>query len=334
MKTTLKMTVVAFSVALTACGGGGGSTSTTPPVSQTCANGALDYPTCTPGVTPAKLQTSVPTPTYSAASEEVLAFNEINSFRKAVGLGLLAQNVKLDVSAQNHVNYVANTQIIGHDEVASKTGFTGVTAQDRANFAGYNAGVGEVVAGNGAVAAVRSLINSVYHRDILLLQPIVDIGIGTNQTWVKPVVIDFGFGGKQNNASNFVTTYPLNGQANLPLAMNPEAPSPLADVSGNAFGTSTSSPISFYAAYGTTVSVNSFTVTKDGQNSPLPMKLITASNDINKMVDTNTAHLLGSSPFAANTKYNVSFNGTVNGVAVSKTWSFTTGSSLFVGGGV
>jgi hypothetical protein len=40
---------------------------------------------------------------------------------------------------------------------------------------------------------------------------------------------------------------------------------------------------------------------------------------------SNFAFIVGRAPFKANTTYNVSFKGTVNGAVVSKSWSFTTG---------
>lgn len=336
MKTTLKMTVVALSVALTACGGGGSSgTSTvtppvTPPISQTCPNGALDFPTCTPAVTPANLQLTVPTPTYQASSDELVTFTELNAFRKLMGLGLLAQNSALDLAAKNHSAYIVKNQIFGHLEDAAKSGFTGANPQDRAYFTGYKGFASEAVGVGAAPIGIRGLINTIYHRDGIAFQGFKDVGISFNGGWTTPVVIDLGAEKLQNNASNFTTTYPVDGQVNIPLTMMVESPNPFPDLStaNSDFPTKTSSPISFYSAAGTTVNVGSFTVSQFGQTSPLNVRLLNSVNDPNKSIQPNVVHIIGNAPFQPNTKYVVNFVGTVNGVAVNKTWSFSTGSNL------
>jgi hypothetical protein len=84
------------------------------------------------------LQTSVPTATYAAASQELSYFTRINAFRQANGLGLLAQNALLDEAVRNHVAYFEHVQsgdtII---EAPANTGFTGATPQDRCDHVGY-----------------------------------------------------------------------------------------------------------------------------------------------------------------------------------------------------
>ena len=330
-----------LSLILAACGGGGGSTSTTtpvtPPVSQTCANGASDYPTCTPPVTPGNLQQTVPAPTYLATSDEVVTFNELNGFRKAIGLGLLAQSLPLDTASRNHSTYIVTNQIFSHVEDSTKPGFTGVNPSDRDTFAGYTSATlgGEVIGGGSAPTGIRGLINTIYHRDLLAFQGFTDVGISYMNGWSNPLVIDFGSKKAQVNASNFTTTYPFDKQINLPLTMMVESPNPFPDLStsNSDFPTKTSSPISFYSVAGSTLSVTSFTVMQAGQTTPLSVRLLTAANDPNKDVQPNVAHIVGNAPFTANTQYVVNFVGSVNGIAINKTWSFTTGSSLNIGGG-
>lgn len=343
MKIHNKYLSILIVLILSACGGGSGGVSTpvavTPPVTciapQVLTNGACVTPA--PTVTPAKLQTSVPTPTYLAGSEELAAFNEFNGFRKMMGLGPVAQNVKLDLAANNHANYEVVNLVFGHTEDPSKTGFTGVTPGDRMKFAGYAWGFTEMGAGGGGKIGVRSLMNSIYHRDGVALQQIIDVGFGFNSGWVKPLFVETGLGAGlgQNNASDFVTTYPVDLQTDLPLAMGGESPSPFTDIDSttNDVLTKTTSPVSIYSALGTTLAVTSFTVTEDGQTTPLDVRLITKENDINKFIGPNVVHIVGKAPFNVKTKYNVSFTGNVNGVALVKKWSFTTGTSLNIGGG-
>jgi LysM repeat protein len=78
----------------------------------------------------------------SGTPAEVLA--EINAYRAANGLGPLAENVYLDIAAQNHVNWMAATGTYSH------TGEGGSTYTDRALAAGYGEGQGVRVTENWA----------------------------------------------------------------------------------------------------------------------------------------------------------------------------------------
>lgn len=333
-------------IVMTACGGGGnntginntgtgntgstGSTGVTCTAPQVLVNGVCTTPA--PSVTPANLQTSVPAPTYAASSNELAAFNEINAIRKLIGLGLLAQNALLDKSANNHMKYgVANPTSNPHFEDPLKAGFTGVSPTDRAAFVGYTGNVGEVLSFGNGLDAVKGLMNTIYHRDILLDQTTEHIGISFIPTDIAPVVdIDLGIIKGQRNASDFVTTYPFDGQKNLPLQMAPETPSPFG-LTGPEYSTKTSSPVAFYSASGTTLAVSSFTVSQ-GSNI-VTGRLLTNTSDTTGLITKHAASWLGSAPFQPNTTYTASFTGTVNGVAVSKTWTFTTGTSAQLGGG-
>lgn len=345
MKKQLLASIIS-AVILSACGGGSGGVSTpvavTPPVTciapQVLTNGPCVTPA--PTVTPAKLQTTVPTPTYLAGSEELAAFNEFNGFRKMMGLGLVAQNLNLDTAAKNHANYIGLNQILGHVEDPLKSGYTGVYPLDRQRFAGYTGdglyGAGEVIGtmGTGKIS-IRQLVNTMYHQEGIFAQQISDIGLGFTAAWFKPLVVNTGITKILNNASDFVTTYPVDTQTDLPLTMQAETPNQFSDLNAtnNDYATKTSSPISIYSAERTLLSVTTFKVVEDGQTSALDARLVTRSSDENKMIGDNTVFLVGKAPFKANTKYNVSFTGNVNGVALVKNWSFTTGTSLNLGGG-
>jgi len=348
MKKNLKfIALMTASFTLSACGGGGSSTETntstnsnsnpiqqpvTPPVT----------PPITPPVTPpldsGHLQTTVPVPTYAATTAELFTFNEINTFRKALGLGLVSQNTALDKAAVNHVNYISINKTPGHIESPVLQGFTGKSPTDRQVFAGFTGKVlgGEVISFAPMPQAIYSLINSVYHRDIIAAQYITNMGLSYGAGWGSPLAVEFGSITLQNNSPTFTTNYPLDGQVGLPLATFAEFPSPLPNTinSLSDFATKTSSPITFYSAFGTALTVKTFTVTAAGSITPLASSLITSSSDENKLVGSNTAHLIANAPFLANTKYTVKFEGSIDGIAISKAWSFTTGTSLDVGSGI
>ncbi|MEM8515112.1 hypothetical protein RCH14_004472 [Massilia sp. MP_M2] len=357
MKAKLSFIGVTLSVLLAACGGGGGDsapannggtptgntpavpTPTQPPVVTT-------PPVVTPppvSVTPADLQTTVAAPTYTAGSQELMFFNGLNDFRAKLGLGLLAQNTKLDAANQNHVKYLMTNQDVNfsavdpktgrpffHLEDATRAGFTGVTELDRANFMQYGGVyVGESGAygrGLGAGVALSDLIATVYHRAGLMYQFPRDVGISIANDQFQTVVMTFGYNTQgQKNASDYFGSYPADKQTNVPLAAYMETPNPMPEVALADYSTKTSFPINVVSATDTTLSVTTFTVTEAGQSSPLEVRLLTKATDPNKMLTGNIAFIVGKAPFKPNTTYNVRFDGAINGVNTVKVWSFTTG---------
>ncbi len=317
---------------LAGCGGGGGGSS-----------GSSTTPTGPTG-TSANLQ-QAQTPSYATGSDQLTEFTIINNFRAANGLGPLNQNSKLDASAAAHVIYCSqNTP--SDTETTGAPGFTGVTVQDRAVAQGYAGVTGEVLATDylsgsadapfGATAA-NGYLGTVYHRAVLLNQQMTDIGIGFSQFNTTLVgqpavqrinVVNVGYSGQgQNNASAYVGVYPASGMTSVPLHAIIEEPNPFPSLtSQDQLNTNTAFPISIAVASGQTLTVTSFTVTAAGQTSSMPSTLIT-STDVNLASSPNVAFLVANQAYTANTTYNVAFSGSANGTAVTKSWSFTTGSN-------
>lgn len=277
----------------------------------------------------------MPTPTYAAASDELAFFNAYNAFRSKVGLGLMAQSKELDMASANHVNYLITnsdidfSKVSAHEESATRPGFTGVTNFDRAKFAKY-AGTyttEQITYGAGA-SGLDKLLATVYHRVTMMHQGARDFGVKVGANAAKDIVLMLGGtqGNDQRNAGDFVTGYPYDKQTGVGRTTWPESPNPYQDLSLNDYATKTSYPVSFTSEASTTLKVESFTITEAGQSAALDTRLITADNDYLKKLPPNVAFVVGRAPFKANTTYNVSFKGTVNGAAVSKSWSFATGS--------
>ena len=296
-------------------------------------------------MTPGNLQTTVPTPTYAAGSQELAFYTAYNAFRQAEGLGLLAQNTKLDTADQNHLKYhFTNTDLnfqsidpatgrpLFHIEDPKRPNFTGVQELDRANFAQYG-GIyvgesGTYGSGQGAVAALNLLLGGVYHRAGLMFQGPKDFGIAIGTDALQTTVMTFGFvTTRQSNASNYFGFYPAANQTGVPLYAAAEVPNPYPDLSYDDYAAKTSYPINVVSADGTALAVTTFTVTESGQSAPMSARLLTQANDTNKELQGNTAFLVANTSFKPNTVYNVSFVGTVNGANVTKTWSFTTSNS-------
>lgn len=321
-------------VLLSACGGGSGG--------QTTPSNTVP-PVVTPTVTPANLQTSVVAPNYPLPQANNV-FNEINLFRSLQGLGLFKQDLSLDISTNNHNNYCDINQCYSHTEETGRQGFTGINPGDRAVYANYgSSNVSEVATGisyltpnNVEKSLVGSLINTVYHRGALMSQTATDIGIsylvkslnvpGAPSTlFTVRLYIDLGKKKTQNNASDFVTVYPRDNQNDVILFMNTEEPNPVPDLemSQDAVSKGTSSPVSIMFAEGSVVKVDSFIIKNSTSGIEFPTRTISYSTD--KLVTPNSVYSIGKQPFEKNTKYKADFIGTVNGVTVKKSWTFTTG---------
>ena len=201
---------------------------------------------------------------------------------------------------------------------------------------------GEVIAFSGDISnpnaqAIDNLINSVYHRNGMMTQSFTTVGMAS-ETTIDPLYTDFGATTFQRNAGDYVGIYPANQQTGVWLTHSPESPNPFyqeMDATQDNMCTKTSSPISIATESSTTLSVTSFTVTEAGQTSPLDARLITkaTSTQDNSYLGTNVAYLIGKAPFKPSTTYTVHFvgkatgnaTGTANGLAIDKTWTFTTG---------
>lgn len=333
-------------IVLSACGGGGGSSVTTTSNNSTAPT-TPTTPTV-PVVTPGDTQTSVPALTYPVTSQEYAFVSALNAFRSQVGLGLLAQNNKLDTASANHLSYllvndVNNGGSVNFNSYDSATGrstlhiengalakFTGVQELDRARFAQYDGSyVGEEVTfgGNqGGAVAFATLAQTVYHRAGLMLQNVREIGVAVGTDKSQTVVMEMGVKTNQSVASDYVGVYPANGQSGVALHAYVEAPNPFPDLStaNSDFPTKTSYPVSVSVVTGNTIAVTGFTVTEAGQNAPMDARLMTRSNDPNAYLTSNVAFLIAKAPFKSGTTYNVKFSGTNNGAAFIKEWSFNT----------
>lgn len=339
-KTSVSSLVI--SVALVACGGGGGGSAETPATTTP--------PVVVPPVvvTPADLQTSVPTFTYTFGSPELAFVSSLNTFRQKIGLGLLAQNVYLDKSARNHLDYVlANDARFGgtvdmlsfdaatgrpmfHVEQGGKPKFTGVLESDRAKFAGYTgAYVGEELAfgGNkGGEVALESLVGTVYHRAGLMFQGLRDVGVAVGTDQSQTFTLEFGYQAPQSNSGDFVGIYPVDGQTNVGLFTRVETPNPFPDLStANAdFPTKTGYPVTVVVKEGVALEVTGFTITENGAAAPLDARLMTSANDPNRLLTKNVAYLVAKSTLKPGTTYSVAFSGRANNTVLNKSWKFTT----------
>lgn len=347
----LMLSSIAMAALLTACGGGGssGSSSTpTTPVVTTCSNGASDYPTCK--FFPADLQLTVPTPPFAEGSEELKAFNALNEERSANGLGKLAYSEPLTKAAQAHSNYMSVNYWLDHSETVGKVGFTGESPFLRAKQAGYSA-TGSVSEGvglaNSLKGGVASLINSVYHRSTIFDQSWRDVGFGRscyNDCVIDTLIfytLNYGYTKAQKNDSNFVFTYPRNGQVGISPIFCGESPWPLSNYfpvdqactplksppdATTLYDAKVGYPVSIAIAEGKKLTVSKFEIFEGGatgNSAAIGSWIVTSDSDPNKHLQSHEAYLIPKQSLKLNTMYTVVFSGDADGVVVNKTWTFT-----------
>ncbi len=169
---------------------------------------------------------------YDDPSEDArLGLERTNCYRNLMGLGLAVLEPSLDISAQNHAEYMATNQTLTHEEDRDAEGYTGDQVWDRAEGAGYdwpnNTLMSEVVSfGYGPEAAVDGWVNSVYHRIPFTAPEIVETGFGqdgrySSMSFVTEYTVD----------DSKAVLYPVNGQIDVPARFNSdeEIPDPAPD---------------------------------------------------------------------------------------------------------
>jgi len=303
--------------ALVACGGGGG-------------NGSAPSATASQSTGFAGQDSSAPAMTGDVAID---GRNWINYRRGQIGLSTLTHNAIIDVAAQGHSDYQRLNNISPtHTQDRGKQGFTGVTVADRMRAAGYVFSgsniIGEVIAAStsqSGFSMAEDLITAIYHRFVIFEPMFKEIGSGSAKTsanyayFTADLAANNGLGPGLPPAT--LTVWPFNGQGQVQpnFLSDYEEPDPVPDAGVNEVGY----PISVHANLNVPVVVQSFTVRARGASTDLPTYQVN-----NK--DAAAGHLLTAAAIipktalAGGTTYDVTFSGTVNGTATSKTWSFTT----------
>lgn len=339
-------------LALSGCGGGaGGATSG--------SGGSTGNDPGTPAPDPGNLLTTLPSATYATGSREAQIFSEINAVR-GTQFGYMVQSTNLDKAAASHALYLQTNDVVpmidpsgiqvvingilmsqmgvqyyavdpstgiigGHSEDVGKPGFTGATPADRESAAGFIGSGSEVVAQENvplfptSMPCVANLVNTVYHQAALLTPTYSSVGIGVSNlpnVYDRTCVIDFGTPKpiQVTLPDGWVGVYPTDKATGTPRAMwNREDPDPAPEYA------TIGSPVSVYSK--DTLTVTAFTLT--GPTGPVPAKVMTKATSGAYLTGTQ-AFLVPNGALALNTTYTASFQGSQGGVAINKTWSFTT----------
>ncbi|ADG20614.1 CAP domain-containing protein [Paraburkholderia atlantica] len=326
------LTAISFAamLALAACGGGGGGGDSSGSSSGGSSNnGSSSTP-------PASTATSanVTTPQYTADSAQLAVFNTLNQQRQQCGFPAFVENTQLDQAAQAHASYMGqNGGTISDTEVATNTGYTGVTYADRAvhfGFPGSGVYTGGASAGyytNATLSEaaygqqiVNEWLGGVYHIAVAAL-PVTEIGVGWNETTYNgypEIHSSVSIANLQSLSGNLPLTFPCQGTTGVPYKEAGEFPTP-PNTSG-AFGT----PVAVVGNPTDTIVLTSGTYT-DTSGNVITLQVLNSTNDPNQELSAFEAVAYPAAPLTANTTYSVSLTGTRNGTAFSRNFTFTTG---------
>jgi uncharacterized protein YkwD len=319
------LAAIASACALVACGGGGSTDSGPGPVAVT-PQPSTPVVTVTP-------EAGAPA---SVGNIAIDGRNRINFRRAQVGIATLPQNALIDHAAQAHSDYQKLNNEITHDEVSGKPGFTGTGLKERLNFAGYTIpasgyAYGEVISAtnsNSGFFMAEELITAIYHRFVIFEPQFKEIGSGSATTSAGYTYFTTDFGARNGYGQGIgigqLVVWPFNGQTAVTTNFfsDSEIPDPVPEKDSN--GKSINEvgyPISVHGDFSTVVVVQSFTVQPRG-GSALTTKLLQHSTDAE--TEQSAAAIIPMAPLKSGTTYDVAFSGTVDGLPVTKSWSFTT----------
>jgi uncharacterized protein YkwD len=312
------LTVVAL---IAACGGGGGGSGPEPSAS-TAASTQGSSATSSES---APQDANAPQATGDTATD---GFNWFNYRRQQIGLAAVARNSLLNDAAQGHSDYQRLNQIITHEQTPGNPGFTGARLEDRLRTAGYifnqsSYSYGEVISATGSIAgssAADELIAAIYHRFVIFQPMFKEAGAGNasapnGYSYFTTNFAANGLGPGVGRGN--VVHYPFTDQQHLPTVFHSdrETPDPVQNRDEVGY------PVSIHADITAVVNVQSFSLTPRG-GAALPVHLLSRATDPNTPV--SVAAIIPVDILAAKTTYDVQFTGTVDGVAVRRTWSFTT----------
>jgi uncharacterized protein YkwD len=341
----LMVSALFAATALTGCGGGSGSAAPTPGTTPVAT--IVQAPAPAPSV---PVVTSVPDATYAASSEERAAYEHLNSEKSRCGFGLFAQKKPLDVSSQGHSDWLIVNGTHSHYQSSGTKAFTGITPQDRMVAAGYSVADGagfteSVNSGNNrkigfGLFATRNLLNAPYHL-LNMLRGYRDVGISVRDDldvatslWVghAALTIDFGYkhaDGMQAPVKGSIRTYPCAGSTGVDRMLMGESPNPFPgrNLLNNPVGRS----IAVVIDVGSVLVITNATIVNTTTGASVPvLPALTSANDPNTVGGTsylnpNEATITTDAPLDAMTSYQATIHGTDNGVAFSRTFSFSMG---------
>ena len=335
MKHLTQIAAMSSLALLTACGGGGSSSSVS------TSGGSTSPGSTGSGTATVPAGTTMQTSNYADASAKAAVFAAINGYRAQCGFPAFKQNTILDQAAQSHSDYmIANGNVVTDSEVQGKTGFTGVTGQDRANALGWPSTIPVGAADTGATYANATLTQTQYgqsmvdawssgiYHQVVIASTANLLGVGVSQTSFNgfPELlggVELGYDGATPSVTttNGPLTFPCQGVTGVPYMGVNEAPA--APGTSGSWGT----PVTVTGNVNDKVSLTSATMTPAG-GATITLNILNSTDDSNKLIGPYEAVAFPSAALQPATTYTVNLTGTYNGAPFSRTFTFTTGSTV------
>lgn len=310
---------LATALFLAACGGGSSGTN------STASHTAAVTTTLEPGM---------PQATGNTANDGLAWFN---FRRQQLGLAVFQRNTLIDVAAQGHSNYQKINNIITHEQTPGNPGFTGREVENRLAAANYTLppddyAFGEVISStsdSSGFNAAEDLIAAIYHRFLIFEPMFKNAGSGAatisgGSTYFTTNFATIGLNG--GLSAGTIAVYPFDGQQQVRTNFMSDNESPDPVSSRNEVGY----PISVHANIISKLVVDSFSVQPHG-GQPLPVRLLTgmpnpsnSSITVDAHTPTSAAAIIPLNRLAEGTTYDVQFSGVLNGIPVTRSWSFKT----------
>jgi uncharacterized protein YkwD len=300
---------------LAACGGGGSGGANPTPV----------IPTPVTPVVPPPAEPGSPALTGNTATD---GLNWLNFRRQQAGLSVLTRNSLIDAAATGHSNY-QSLNTVTHVQEVGKPGFTGAQLLDRLQAVGYATPsyfYGEVISASNSTSGTylaEELITAIYHRFAIFEPRFKEIGAGSATKTGGYTIFTNNFAANNGYGPGIgrgnIVTWPGDGKTGIVTNFfsDYEAPDPVDGVNEVGY------PISVHADADVTLTVTGFSVKPRG-GANLAVKLLSFAADPGKTTTHSAAAIVPMTVLAAATVYDVTFSGTADGSAITKSWSFTT----------
>jgi uncharacterized protein YkwD len=242
---------------------------------------------------------------------------QINGYRKEVGLAAVTLDAGLTRGCQAHADYLVRNEdqpstqgLGGHDEDSKLPGYTA-----EGEKAGKAADIAFDVE---PLAAVPAWMASLFHRVPLLDPDLRRVGFGSahgeRSGWVVVVDVNTGRG------SDRPVCCPADGEKDVPTAYHPgERPDPIPESKDKKAGF----PVSVRFPRGATVHDVTARLT-DTAGQEVPAWVLTPEKTVDRDLQRNSVCLVPQQPLRPGTTYTAAVTARVDGVEWKQAWSFTT----------
>lgn len=263
--------------------------------------------------------TDCPAPPSDADPQAVAAYDRVNAYREAAGLGCSTFSASAAAAAAAHCDYyTSNTGACvasPHREVPGCDKFTSERFPDRmkrASYSGTPAYEAMTYVGNGSVA-VDKWVDSIWHR-VPILSPWVGEG-GYGRSGLCDTM-DFGWAKSPDDEAPVV--YPFAGETGVPRSWDGATESPT--VPAPPSGWPSGYPIMIYAAH---LKVSSHTL-YDGDGNVVDHSFLSPDDPASMGILQNEFALYADAPLGKATTYRVVIEGRQEDEHVRLDWTFTT----------